>query len=527
MKKIIVLFGMVAVLFYSGLFSKADSSSSAVHQYHQTFEFSGNDSVILESGYYILYSFFDYIDTDWLKGDVTTTHSDGVDIEESEADRSVLQQYLSVPENKMAELDMLQQELKENLYNGRNWSIPYDGIYFAKINGCAVLAPTVNLYIECFYIKEEISASDMTISGGKTHLVDISSPLTLEQIQQRYYAVDQVDGTIDSSQLYFESNYPEKIALGQYYILVWAKDRQNNVTYSADYILVKDLSSPIVELKQEKIVVDVHDVYTSEDAKKLFTFSDNYTPSEELICFWDDRYQSNFDTIGTYTIGVYCKDKDGNASATKTLTIEVKDRIAPTIQLKDGVEKIISDHPLNEDEIKSYFIVTDNYYELSNNELVVVSNTCDGTEGKDFKIVISITDPSGNQETKEFLYYITDPTGPIIYVKDTLYLPKDQLITNEQLLEMLKNAGLISKNATAVTVTSSYFDASGFQKEQYDVLISETFSDQTTVHKVITLQIIDSKSDSSYWIVLPCVLILGGLSLTIIRKKRYELTLFS
>ena len=85
--------------------------------------------------------------------------------------------------------------------------------------------------------------------------------------------------------------------------------------------------------------------------------------------------------------------------------IKIVDTQAPDIFLNNNSNKLIATHQLTDDEIKNFFRVEDNYYTISNTEIEVISNACNGDEGIDFELVVAVTDPSGNRCEKSCLYY--------------------------------------------------------------------------------------------------------------------------
>ena len=82
------------------------------------------------------------------------------------------------------------------------------------------------------------------------------------------------------------------------------------------------------------------------------------------------------------------------------------DTTKPTISLKGGGDKIQTNHVLQEEEILALFEVSDNYYDLSPADLVIVSNTCTGEEGKEYVLTLSLTDGSNNTREETFKYIL-------------------------------------------------------------------------------------------------------------------------
>ena len=90
--------------------------------------------------------------------------------------------------------------------SGSNW---ITNLLFIKVNSYAVLDTntTDNIYhLNGFYVETKPVVTDLDISGSKTHLINIDSPLSLEKIKSRYTATDAVDGDI-TDKIQFVSDY--------------------------------------------------------------------------------------------------------------------------------------------------------------------------------------------------------------------------------------------------------------------------------------------------------------------------------
>lgn len=370
--------------------------------------------------------------------------------------------------------------------------------------------------------------TEISIAGNRTHFVDIDSPIPLTEIQRRYSATDNVDGNL-THQIHFESNYNEQsLSIGTYYISASVTDASNHKTFIIDTIHVKDFTAPEISLSKKEHIIEVNTPFTTEEAKKFFTIRDNYTPANQLKVNFVDNYNNNYSTLGTYTLTAHAYDIENNTSS-ETLTLQVVDTTKPTISLIAGGNTIISDHILTENEILSLMSVEDNYYNISNKDITILENTCTGEQGKEFQIKVCVQDGSQNIGEASFTYYLTDTISPIIMVEKTLYIPIGSKYSNDQIISMLKEAGIISKDAVSVSLGSDPVSTS--KEAIFEISYSEVLSDGTiqegNVHLTVFSPVDSSSSSNSKpinsWYYLLFLLPIGITIVSfVVKQKFYE-----
>ena len=340
----------------------------------------------------------------------------------------------------------------------------------------------------CEYLEYDTPSHDTTIAGGMTHIVNVDHRTSLEIIKSRYTATDNVDGDI-TKDLWFDTNYNENSSpIGTYFIMASVYDNEYNYSCAVDLIIVKDFVRPNIFLSSGEIVKDVHTPFTSAEAKSHFSFSDNNTSLENLKIFFEDHYNDHYDVVGNYSISAYAIDQDGNKSETITLRINIVDKIPPTITLKvAGGNRIIADHVLSNEEILALLQVSDNYDTIASSEIQIVENTCTGEQGREYQIKVEVLDQSGNKGESIFQYYLTDTTSPIICVKDVLYIEAGKEYTNEQIIQMLKEANLINSTSSISNITTTLL-SSDVSEETYEVTFEEVLEDGTVKSKKIQLK---------------------------------------
>lgn len=358
--------------------------------------------------------------------------------------------------------------------------------------------------------------TDASIAGGKTHFVNIDNMISIDTIKARYTATDNVDGDI-TNKLKFMTNYNSQIKIpGQFYIYGYVKDNANNYTTIVDIIQVIDVMPPVITGITEK-TIDVGTKFTFEEAKALFSATDN--SGKDVKMNFTNNYNDRYNTLGRYEILCTAVDAADNV-AIATLVINVVDRVKPNISLIDGTDTIYSDHILNETEIKQKFNVTDNYYTIPVDNIKIVSNNCDGTQGKKFNITLSVTDESGNKTEQTFNYYLLDTTAPVITVKDTIYVPFGTKYTNEEIIKFLKEAGIINAASTNISLSNYELNEVG----DYIIVFKETLPDGNVNEGFVNINVFDdTPKNNSYWyllLIIPIFLAVGGF--IIIKHRKNE-----
>lgn len=513
MKKIIIT--LVTALFFSiNLFFNAKAANS--YYIIEDSEFAYKDIFILESGYYLLSQSREYIDSSMFKGDF----EGGIREKGDALTLSEVKNIITIDSEHETYVTEMINQMNSDFYNSFD-----DDIYVLKVNSYALFTNLVGTYLEHFYIYgyKTSTKSDLTISGNMTHFVSVDSPTPLSEIKGRYSAYDNVDKDITSN-IVFETNYDEtNNKLGKYYIMATVSDNAGHETVAIDYIIVKDFTAPTISLNEDTIYVDVHTEFTSTQALEHFIVTDNYTATDNIKkVVTSDTYSNNYNTVGTYSISCYAVDEGGNKSETKTLTIVVRDQIKPTISLKAGGDTVVSDHVLSDSEILALLEVSDNYYSLEIEDVSIVENNCTGEQGKYYLIKVSITDGSGNVGESTFNYYLSDTISPIIRVDKTLYIEYGKTYTNEQIINMLKEAGIISLDATTVNISTRYIETTE-KEEIYELTYQEILEDGTINEGTVMLTYFSlveiPKDNNNYaWLFLLLIPIVIGLGYIVKRK---------
>lgn len=483
MKKTLFSLAVISFIFCSYASLKGEAAEQyKCEQIANMESYSGDTCVILTRGYYIYSEERAVPSLDSFHGDIAykatyTNPNKTIPVSEFKKDPT----YDSSLDDQIQDLLILHRDTA-------GFDCLEDGVVILHVNSYAVYEVKANYTSERVFINGLVSTqitTQVNISGSMTHMIDYNNRLSLENIKSRYKATDNVDLDI-TNKIEFESNYQEgNSKVGKFFIIAKVADAANNITYAIDYIIVYDHEAPVLNLQEDVKQIEVGTVFTSNDAKAYFTATDNYVQNPYIS--FTDNYKSNYNTLGEYKITGVASDY-GNLSQTKTLTIKVVDTTAPVIGLSAGGNRIVSNHVLETSEILALLSLSDNYDELEIEDILIETN-CDGSQGKEFTITASISDYSGNVGISTFSYYITDTVSPIITVEKTLYLMENKHYTNEELIELLKEAGLLGENSIVTNINKTY---TGYENKEltYEFSFEEQQHDGTTKSETIKLKIV-------------------------------------
>lgn len=193
-----------------------------------------------------------------------------------------------------------------------------------------------------------------------------------------------------------------------------------------------------------------------------------------------DTYTANMNTVGEWTI-VYSVQDSSENTVTFTVTVFVRDIVAPTIDLGEFDEITVSyldnHNPLT---YHSNFTITDNYYDLEDLEITVDVGTFDGapsTDGtpKTSTITYTVEDPSGNTISAEMTVNVIDDVDPVITGPDDFTTTISSGLTLGTILTQYTAADEIDGSRTNyITVVSNTFTANKNVAGTYEIVIQVT-----------------------------------------------------
>lgn len=306
---------------------------------------------------------------------------------------------------------------------------------------------------------------------GENIYINVDNPLTFEQIKSRFTATDETDGDITSRLTFTDNTYiltNGKIACGTYSFKVSVSDNAGNTTTKMYYAHVVDYTDPTITGKT--INVSYKKLLTEAEKKALFTYSDNYTPKDQLIFRWvEDNYTSTYLELGEHTLTAKVLDQQGN-EATATSIINVIDDVAPFLVVPENL-KITTLDDFTLDSFRQYVTATDEKegnitnFELTDLDDYLNHKKVAGT----YRIKVVASDSAGNSIEKIFSFLNEDKDMPSIKIDPDYIMIVNQgdVISKEQVINYFIRTGQLTlEESEAVEVASAYFEqldaATGF-----------------------------------------------------------------
>jgi hypothetical protein len=246
-----------------------------------------------------------------------------------------------------------------------------------------------------------IKADEMTVAVGEK-MPDLKQALV---VTDNYYAKEQLSIVVDTSGVNMSR-------VGDYKINYRISDPSGNITLYETMFHVVDHMPPSLTLNKPIIV----SVFGSWSWQSFITVKDNVDTILHVDI--DDR-SVRYDVLGTYIIHVSVTDRSGNRT-TEQLILEVKDMMAPVLQLRTKAPIIPIYSVIDRGLLESYIItVYDNYDELHRFDVNITHDIDSHIIGQ-YKIIYRISDHSGNETQAILNVSIADLTPPTIELLNPL-----------------------------------------------------------------------------------------------------------
>ncbi len=351
---------------------------------------------------------------------------------------------------------------QDEIYNNVSYDKELDYLFLKMLSCTCILSAS-----------EQTPYLDNTAPSivGENIYINVDNPLTFEQIKSRFTATDETDGDITSRLTFTDNTYiltNGKIACGTYSFKVSVSDNAGNTTTKMYYAHVVDYTDPTITGKT--INVSYKKLLTEAEKKALFTYSDNYTPKDQLIFRWvEDKYTSSYQELGEHTLTAKVLDQQGN-EATATSIINVIDDVAPFLVVPENL-KITTLDDFTLDSFRPYVTVTDEKEgNITNFELIDLDDYLNHKKvAGTYRIKVVASDSAGNSIEKIFPFLNEDKDMPSIKIDPDYIMIVNQgdKITKEQVINYFIRTGQLTlEESEAVEVASAYFEqldaATGF-----------------------------------------------------------------
>lgn len=317
---------------------------------------------------------------------------------------------------------------------------------------------------------EEEDTKAPVISGSKAaYYVSIDNPTPIESILAGITAEDETDGVVAT---YIKSdNYSaNKNTLGEYEVVVGAKDKSNNEATITIIVKVVDVTLPTIT-GTSSYVSNMSSPITVEQIKSNLTASDNVDNELELIKV-NDTFTGNEQKVGTYQVSYYTQDKSGNQSETFVVKIEVKDDIAPVITASTTELEISPQGKFTDEYFLSLLTASDNVDGNITDKIIMVDDTYSSNTMVvgDYYRSYKVEDTAGNSsEIIVIRVKVVDVTAPVFYLSDA-FIGTEVVLTPQQIAEII--AKLNGINTVNYTIDCDEYIASAEIPGTYAVAVS-------------------------------------------------------
>lgn len=222
-----------------------------------------------------------------------------------------------------------------------------------------------------------------------------------------------------------------------------------------------------------------------------------------------DNYTASMSTLGKYAVTFGVEDAAGNET-TLLVYINVVDMTAPVISGNTAVADISYTQTYNISTFKSTLSVTDNYYTLTNSNIVVESDnyTANKTVPGTYNIVYSATDTSGNKGTFTKQVRVIDDVAPVISGTSVITKPSNSILTVASIQSQLTANDFIEGNKTAqISVKTDDYTGFGNIVGSYTVTFEVADSKGNTSTYLVTVNVVDN--------IAPIIFIRDGVSIVL------------
>lgn len=354
------------------------------------------------------------------------------------------------------------------IYYGETELSPGEVFYMYKGEG--EISNVDELETENLGFKQQFVNAGSNITGE--YYTSVDNPTTPEIIRSAIKANDNYDGNISENIIVTEDTYTENMnKVGSYRIKYEVSDSSNNTAHFLLHVIVKDLVAPVIT-GRSNYIYEPTDNITINDILDQLNVSDNYYElTKDDLELNTDTFTGNENKLGTYQLEYSIEDGSGNVGA-KTITIEIKDTIAPTIT---GVStlSIGVDETLTEEEIISQFVANDSFEGDVNSSLEIVSSEYFGNENEigEYEVKLLAQDSSGNKSYHTLTISVTDTIPPIFFVTDMIVnIQTNQNLSDNLLITTVARRYKVDSYKEAEVVLNEYDESFG-NEGRYRVVV--------------------------------------------------------
>ncbi len=352
-------------------------------------------------------------------------------------------------------------------------------IYYYGMNAFQLEEGNVYTYYED-YIPPLEDTTEPSFSGIGAYIKSYSNyESILSIINNHIVVIDEVDGDITSNIVIISDLYTgNEQKVGEYLVELSASDSSGNIAYFSLSILVKDEIDPIITGPTD-IDISISEITNiNEIITNYFTVSDGYGTVTTNILI--DNYTVNKDLLGIYLVKLEAVDESLN-SVSLEFNISLVDIDSPVVTSILNVDSYLS-NPLDLTGVLDTIILTDNYDDMSNPNIIVISNQFNGNESipGTYTINFDVSDGQGNTINEDIVVTVIDDVAPEISGPITYQGSYEEELLASDFLNMLN----VSDNSDSLSLIDMY-------------VIEDTYSNRSgiTGSYLITFGVIDSNNN--------------------------------
>ena len=327
-----------------------------------------------------------------------------------------------------------------------------------------------------------------TIDGNATYYFNVDTAKSFDYIKSTITAYDETEGDITNKiQFTNTDNYSlDNLELKTYNFTASVSDESGHTATQDFQIVIKDVTAPTISSMNKE--VSYASKLTQEEIKNLFTYSDNYNITNDLIFeIVSDNYTNSYNEIGEHQITARVTDKSGNYNEA-TATVDVVDKIAPIFACATSYEiSTISSKNLTLDKLVFSLRITAN--DVIDGPIVVSLEDLDnysknlGKAGS-YTIRAIASDSHNNTATTEFELNVVDNDYPVISVNSPycIIVQEGELITESIIKNILIASGQISEDeAKTLHIESSVLRMNSISAGSYDLKLKFDSGRENTI----------------------------------------------
>jgi len=343
-------------------------------------------------------------------------------------------------------------------------------------------------------VKDEIAP---IITGANEIFISVEVKNRIEDIINIFIDYDDEYDSNPTLTITHDDYTTNILAIGSYLVSIEVVDSSGNVSAKDFTIHLEDIDPPQL-LSSTTIDVDVSNPTSMDQIIESLIAIDNYDETVD-ITINTDYYTLNQYTIGIYFVDIILSD-DSNNQTERTLKIQVNDSGNPVIE---GPLEITTSYTeiLSLEEIKQLYTLTDNYDELDNSSLFVISDGYSenrNTPGV-YEILFQAIDSSGNISQHILEITVIDNVGPVIFIDQYIVvIEMGSSFGENDMLKLLQLSNEIAHSNYQVTILQNEYKGNEDNAGDYIYKVKLTDSEGSELVREFKITVQEEEEKTIY-----------------------------